>query len=123
MAVEDTTVRTSFVFSTVPGSPPAVDVKEGTTLFTCCLYQNTLTWVALWYCPSRNLGLSYASSAASLDGNSINAFPPPFRCTAIAENLSLQDLTNSTVLHPWGRSSMTSECSGSGCVTLSVEDQ
>ena len=101
-------IGTSF---TSPAAPvfPFVEGVEGSTPSTCCLYQNTLTWVALSYSPSRNLGLSYASSATSLDGNSINAFPPPFKCTAIAENGSLQDLTNSVVLQLRGRSSMTSE--------------
>lgn len=98
MLAEVVAVKTSFASPMVPAFPLVVGIEEGAAPPTWGLYQNTLTWVAFSYGPSRNLGLSYASSATFLDGNSINAFPPPFKYTAIAENLSPQDLTNSTVL-------------------------
>ena len=115
-------VKISFTSPVVPVFPPVVDAG-GAAPSTRGLYQNTLTCVALLYGPSRNLGLSYAISATSLDGNSINAFPPPFKYTALARNRSPQDLTNSMVLQLTGRSSMTSEWWGSGWVTSSSEDQ
>ena len=114
-------VWTPLAFPVASVLPFVVDVEA--TSSAGGRYQNTLTWPALLYGPSRNLGLLYALSATSLEGNSINAFPPPFTCTATAKNRSLQDLTNSVVLESRGRSSMTNERRGLGSVTSPEQDQ